>query len=1060
MSHNNCLKIGFLIAVFYCFFFQYQTSYAQTVKKKSKKAKTNLIKKGWGDVTTRNNFYFNAKQIYDEMLKNHQKNAEPDYQQTLPFYFHDMPPSLKSQEQDLQKIIIKTGVVLQRHDFSRWRDNCYTLLGKAYFLKDEMDSALVNFQYVSTVLRGKFNDQKVIVSQKELLKAKKAKQKELDKVAKDKKKQIEEAQKEKAKDAKQAADDKTKRMDAAKKTKEKELQRKIKAKKKMLKQKAKGKYKTPAPSASTPPKTSPPKPVEKKKKSVGGILDKISDGISIDFDKNSGNQTQLSAAEKKLKALEAKKKNLEVSNVEDSLSLKERERMDKLSLWEKIKHLSSRPEALVWMTKTFIKKGDYTSAESIVEYSNTLLKLRKSQKKQTNLVKSYYYYHIDQIEKASEALEKSISYMKSKKEKNYYNFLLAQLISENNTEKSYDIYKQLAQKAKDEDLRFNALEKMYQYAQAGKVTSDKTSELIDAYHKFAKDKMVGDQALYRLAKISMQEKDTVKAVKYLNKSLSYIFSKDEQKSKALALLGDIAYNHFSFKDAYKLYDSAVVMMTKDTITKNLLQTKISALKEIVEQQDIAHRQDSLIYLSTLSRDALAQYIRQQNKVERKLSRKEKLLKGDDDVFFSQGIGNNTNFNTSQSQYTNNGKWYFYNIDLRTKGFNEFQQNWGHRPYVKEWRRGEAIILQNTYGVKDLLDQMKDTTDTETLVVVYRIPGTPEELEQARDLIATSYYNRAITFFEKLSDYKNALIFLDSLFYKYSEHRLIPDAYYTKMLIYIEMGDQNKADQMAKILSEKFPDHELTKKLQKANKADAGQLVETINLSGKAEEKYIDLYSLYKIGKFDEVIAGKADFLKRFPQEQRLLPKVSFLEALSLIKCGERDKYKSALENIVRFYANSEEAQMAKMYLKVLADTEKEEKGDTLSSTEKKEEIEEHLFKFEDDVHYIMILNKQPQQNNIELIKKINIAMDETFPNERIRGSNSYLDIKNPILLVKRFKNIEAAEHGMSIIKNSKDPDLKAYIAGSEILLISQGNFTKLFTTKKMDEYKKFYKEKY
>jgi hypothetical protein len=151
---------------------------AQTSKKAKKKKEVSILRKGWDDVTTRNNYYFNAKRIYDEMLKAHDRIAVVNYQDTLPFYFYDIEPSLSGNSGDLQKIIVKTGVTLQRHDYSRWKDDCYTLLGKAYFLKGEMDSALVNFQFVSTALRGKFNSKKAAISQKDILKAKTARQKE------------------------------------------------------------------------------------------------------------------------------------------------------------------------------------------------------------------------------------------------------------------------------------------------------------------------------------------------------------------------------------------------------------------------------------------------------------------------------------------------------------------------------------------------------------------------------------------------------------------------------------------------------------------------------------------------------------------------------------------------------------------------------------------------------------------------------------------------------------------------------------------------------------------
>ncbi len=106
MSHHKWLNIGLIISVFTCFFLQSNTLNAQTSKKAKKKKEVSILRKGWDDVTTRNNYYFNAKRIYDEMLKAHDRIAVINYQDTLPFYFHDIAPSLSGNSGDLQKIII------------------------------------------------------------------------------------------------------------------------------------------------------------------------------------------------------------------------------------------------------------------------------------------------------------------------------------------------------------------------------------------------------------------------------------------------------------------------------------------------------------------------------------------------------------------------------------------------------------------------------------------------------------------------------------------------------------------------------------------------------------------------------------------------------------------------------------------------------------------------------------------------------------------------------------------------------------------------------------------
>ncbi|MCO5231780.1 MAG: tetratricopeptide repeat protein [Chitinophagales bacterium] len=1043
----------------YFSFFNWNHTLAQSSKKPSKKKDVSILKKAWGDVNTRNNYYFNAKRIYDEMLKEHERNAIINYQDTLPFYFHDVPPSLSGNDALLQKIIVKTGVTLQRHDYTRWKDDCYTLLGKAYFLKGNMDSALVDFQYVSTALRGKFNNKKAAISQKSILKAKVARQKELTKIANSKKKELEKQKKEKSNEIAKSAEDKKKKMEAVAKAKEKELKRKIKAKEKMLKQKAKGTYKAPAPSAtkSTPSKTTSSKPSStKKKKSASDILDKISEGVSIEVGgKNSGSQSAANQADKKVKSLLYTKEKLEAGNVEDTLTQKQKENIDKLTLWEKIKHLQSRPDALVWMTKTLIKQQNFSDAESIVEYSKTLTKLRKKQRKDVLIVKSYYFYNKGQIKFAADALEEAIPYIKKKKEKNYYNYLLAQLSAQENPQRAYDIYKSIYEKGKDEVISYNALEKMNDFTRQQLVGNQDSLEIIKGLNKYSKSKIVGDKALYTLAGISLLQTDTAKANEQLKKALTYNFSSPDQKGKALAKLGDIAYERYLFKDAYVFYDSAQIKIQKDSVLKKELSSTVKTLKDIVEQQGLAYQQDSLIYLSTLSKEDLAIFVKAQNKTEKKLKRKEAAKNADNAAFSSEGIGSSSNFNLSQDQFTTKGQWYFYNVDMRSKGFNEFKQVWGERPYVNNWRRGEAIMLSYVGFTDEMKQKALDTITQTTPNAPLKIPSTKEELEQSNEIIAKSYLVRGKLFFHELKNYPAAILYLDSLISRYPKNTLVPEAYYTKILIYSEMNLMEMAQKTTDSLLQNYPEHELSQKVLK-NREIKYVRKEEKNIS-QAEDYYNDLYQLYLEGQYAALLEKKLFFFEKYATEKNLIRKVEFLAAISLGKLGQWEEYKSALQNIITTYPKTTEAEQATLYLKTLLEHHKELAGKENTTTEP---TQKGLFKFADGFHFVLIILDDRKQNNTQLVEAINEELEKDFPNQRIRGSNSYLDAKTALLLVKRFSNIEDARKGVGILKNSKNLTIREALINAEILLISQDNFKELFTEKKLDEYKLFYQENY
>jgi hypothetical protein len=221
-----------LFLLFGCIFFISVNTFAEKKKKKvSQYEKPNIIKRAWGDLTTRNNYYFNANEMYKEMVHNYTFHRELNYNKLLPFYFHDQA-DFTSFSPELQTIAKKVGIVLQLHDYSRWRDNAFLLLGKSQFLRQQYDTSLITFQYIVTTMKpGKMN-MKLEFSNRDRLKYIRKRQKEIEKKIGEKKKIIEfkyklqvEEQKEQAQTARQ------KQEAAISKKKKKLLNYKKKAKK-------------------------------------------------------------------------------------------------------------------------------------------------------------------------------------------------------------------------------------------------------------------------------------------------------------------------------------------------------------------------------------------------------------------------------------------------------------------------------------------------------------------------------------------------------------------------------------------------------------------------------------------------------------------------------------------------------------------------------------------------------------------------------------------------------------------------------------------------------------
>ena len=98
---------------------------------------------------THYNYYFNAKNKLNEVITTAKASFKEDYTSLLPFYNYTLASTSLSKG-DLDSVIYKCTAGILLHDLRNdWVDNLYMLLGKAYLLRKDFDSAAGCFQYIN-----------------------------------------------------------------------------------------------------------------------------------------------------------------------------------------------------------------------------------------------------------------------------------------------------------------------------------------------------------------------------------------------------------------------------------------------------------------------------------------------------------------------------------------------------------------------------------------------------------------------------------------------------------------------------------------------------------------------------------------------------------------------------------------------------------------------------------------------------------------------------------------------------------------------------------------------
>ena len=1034
-------------------------TYADKKKKTSSQyEKPNIIKRAWGDLTTRNNYYFNASELYKEVVHNYEFNRVINYNELLPFYYHD-GADFSGNNAELETVAKKTGIVLQLHDYSRWRDNAFLLLGKSQFLRKQYDTSLITFQYIVTTMKpGKMN-LKLEYSNKDRLKYLRKREKELAKKAGQKQKIIEFQYKKQQEEAEKKAEDAREKQQDAIAKKKKEIEENIKAKKKIIELQKKG-------------KKIPPELIAKAK----GTSNKIDTAVlntkttadkqkKIDFNSN---KPYILLGDKYVENPYFKDTTGERKNQSPlkELDPKKEAKIDKLTFWEKIKHKQSRPEAIVWMAKSLIELENYADARSIISYGEALRKLTKKQRRDFYLIDAYYYVRRNDYSPAIEELENAMAYFKKKKQRAYYEYLLAQLYQKNNQPAdAIDYFVKAGKDTKTEDLMlFSKIQLAKLYSTNPDLAEDDVEKMLTKLIKMGRNKTYADQVLYTLANYYYHQKDTTQAIAALQKSIKRSIDNNEQKGKSYLRLGEIYFENEMYDVAAINYDSAIAFLPNTYPDYDKIAYRKNVLNDIAKNIAIIHTEDSLQRLGKMSpkelKDYLADIEAKREKEEKKKSR------------FSNDIGNGSASTTAfvPEEGVSNGLWYFYNPEAKSKGYNNFISVWGDRKLEPNWRRSNKLpnfddlapdptdpsITVDTVGKKNTPNANKNNTLADTL----KIPKKPEDFMASDKKIADALFANGEIFKNKLNNLPKAQQYFDELIRRFQNSDYDAKAHYYQYLIYEENKLHGLAQKEKDYILQNYPLSDVAEVLNNLGKSKSTDILE----AETAQSLYATTYQLFLDGNYDQVISNRFIAKTKYPSATEL-PQFEFLEAVSFGKKHQYDNYKTALSDIVLKYNDGPIKQKAQEYLLTYIQFETNLKDSTLKHNENNGAINlvdtlTSKFTVDTTTLWVLVRLKDQYLNVGTVIDKIKQFNDKHFNDMRIRTNPVFLE-SMAIIQIKKFEGItEANKYFNKIIEKSATIVGDLNVEKVNYYIITSGNFKFIKKPDDLDIYERFFNNNY
>ena len=1005
---------------------------------KKRKDEVSGFKKFYHTFTSKYNGYFNANELMEESFATLETSRQDNYNQILPIYTYTDVDNPKMVASQLDLAIEKVIRVATIHELGEYVDDCYVLMGKAQYLKQDYETAQETFEFFQEEFNpanpygSNYKKKKKSIKQKKRDRdIEKENQKELKKKEKEEKEeQREKVRKEKEKlkkEAKKAKEESRKKRKKEKKEEEKRRKKEREDRKKSNKRNKKsgGKKKRATKDEKEKEETESIIEVEERK------ADLVKDETSSDV-------------ESELNLMEEDQKEVAVSEdvgEEEVIPNKKKEKKEDDTAYS---------EGMLWLAKTYIERGKYSNAEYLLrKLSQSMVK--KEVEREIPVAKSYLYMVQKEYDKAIPELRKAIDVSNDGKLKARYAYIIAQLYQKKNDyANALSAFQEVKNHKGNFRMDFNAdlsIEKngLLAGTESNELASKKINKMLgeEKYSEFR------DQIYFTLGEISLAQNNDKEALINFTLSIRNNLNNPPLKSEAYYYMATLNFEKEEYVAAKYYYDSTLMSMNKLDERYNEVSLYTKNLSRIARNIETIELKDSLLFLSGLSQeklDKLADMLVLEQRAADEEVEKNKSKGKTSQPKMGSGRQN------SRKRGFGNSKFFAYNLAAKEKGANEFRKRWGDRKLEDNWRRLDSQSF-NTFDDEDVEEEEeKEITDAERKRALVDVPSTPASLEKANAAIEEALYDLGIAFRGAVKNYQKSVDALEKLVVRYPQSEKILDVYYYLYLSYSDLGNSNKAEYYKNRIIQEFPDSRFAKALQ-----DPNYFASLKDENNSVELYYDNTYELFDNGEYINVKNRIAESETLFGKENVMKAKFGLLSAMVTGAEEGKKGYIKALQDVITRHPDTPQQIRAQEIMRFL-------KGD--SDAFEVVEIKEvdDIFDLEENkLHYVAIV---VYESDNEKFTDAKIAVSNFnkryYRTKKLQISDIFLnrDEGSQIILIRKFKNMkESMDYYDTVEKNKVD-----YIKGTEVAFdvypITQRNYRKIISERSASKYRVFFQKNY
>ncbi len=373
-----------------------------------------------------------------------------------------------------------------------------------------------------------------------------------------------------------------------------------------------------------------------------------------------------------------------------------------------------------------------------------------------------------------------------------------------------------------------------------------------------------------------------------------------QKSLSYESLGDFYFDKTSFEMAGAYYDS-VLQIPIDQNTKRIRRIirKRESLNDVIYYENIAKKNDSILTLASMSEEEKDMYFK--DYVKQLKAKYEAELIAKEQFGTNQGMGDLASTNNN---YDNSGKFYFYNAQLVGLGKQQFKNKYGNRSLGDFWLISQNAGLSSGFEVTET----KVEIDTSLLfnVAFYKdqIPKSEKVLDSLTQTRNDAYYNLGLIYKEQFKEYEIAAVDFEKFLEIEPQENLVLPVKYHLYKTY-EFFNTEQSNKYRDDIVTNYPGSRYAEMIKNPK-----NVLESSNNDSGPEYMYKIAFVCYEEEDFEYSLRTVNDGLEKF-KGLEIEAKFELLKAYLLYKTKGEAEFMDKLNEIMLNYPNTEESDYAK-----------------------------------------------------------------------------------------------------------------------------------------------------